>query len=276
MCVGVYVCGCARACVCLFACLSLYVRACNCVLCLFVHVRKRAPTNTRIRTQTRTHARTGTRANTNKHYIQTQTKSFTLHIVCLLVVGFVRLWIVSCILSHCVQTPNAVSDLGARAAHSSFLGTDGNLWLVGGVTLAPSANNYYLNDIWVYELSTGNWQWVAGYTFQLNNGGYCPENAVNAECVRDEIMGGAYASCVALDENGNLTIYGGSGFVYGSESGKLCAFIECASLRVMFRFYVNTSALSQCACTLAYMLCVIVVCSLRIFFVCCSFTVVYV
>ena len=52
---------------------------------------------------------------------------------------------------------------GARHGAVSWKDSAGNLWLFGGLGYATDRSGFYfLNDLWKYSISTGQWTWVAG------------------------------------------------------------------------------------------------------------------
>ncbi len=44
----------------------------------------------------------------------------------------------------------------------SWISDDGLLFLFGGKSLTPSSNIYYVNDLWSFNISSGNWTWRGG------------------------------------------------------------------------------------------------------------------
>lgn len=58
-----------------------------------------------------------------------------------------------------LNTPAANNTPGARALSQVWKATSTDLWLFGGVE--PNNGDFY-NDLWRYNLSSGNWTWVGG------------------------------------------------------------------------------------------------------------------
>jgi len=58
-----------------------------------------------------------------------------------------------------LNTPSANNTPGARALCQVWKATSTDLWLFGGVE--PDNGDFY-NDLWKYNLSSGNWTWVGG------------------------------------------------------------------------------------------------------------------
>ncbi|WP_218033133.1 Kelch repeat-containing protein, partial [Brevifollis gellanilyticus] len=65
-----------------------------------------------------------------------------------------------------LNTPAAGNTPGARSSAAGVY-REGNLWLFGGYT----GTSYY-NDVWRYEIATGNWAWMGGGSTPNQNGVY--------------------------------------------------------------------------------------------------------
>jgi hypothetical protein len=52
---------------------------------------------------------------------------------------------------------------GSRYGATAWTDANGDLWLFGGIGYPASPMQYmYLNDLWKYNIATGNWTWVSG------------------------------------------------------------------------------------------------------------------
>ena len=61
------------------------------------------------------------------------------------------------------RAPPAASNVpGARYGAVSWTDSSGNLWLFGGFGYDSTGGSGYLNDLWQYSPSTGQWTWVSG------------------------------------------------------------------------------------------------------------------
>ncbi len=60
-----------------------------------------------------------------------------------------------------LKTPDALNTPGARDGACSWTDGSGNLWLFGGAGYAASATGY-LNDLWKFDRSLGQWAWMGG------------------------------------------------------------------------------------------------------------------
>ncbi|MGA7793893.1 MAG: kelch repeat-containing protein [Candidatus Acidiferrales bacterium] len=92
----------------------------------------------------------------------------------------------------------------------SWTDTSGNLWLFGGNELAANpATNYSgdLNDLWKYNIASGQWTWVSGSSSINSNPNYGTINmaaSTNVPGARDSGVGW-------IDSSGNLWLFGGEG-----------------------------------------------------------------
>jgi hypothetical protein len=110
---------------------------------------------------------------------------------------------------------------GGRMWACSWTDSAGNLWLFGGLGFASTSTLGLLNDLWEY--SSGKWAWMGGSDqgigFGLGNqpgiyGTMGVADAANQPGARDS------ATCWT-DPQGNLWLYGGSGFDSTATAGNL-------------------------------------------------------
>ncbi|MES2679436.1 MAG: kelch repeat-containing protein [Bacteroidota bacterium] len=97
---------------------------------------------------------------------------------------------------------------GAREGAVSWTDQAGNLWLFGGFGLEATSNLGQLNDLWMYNTSSGQWTWVRGSSSYDQNGTYgtlgTPSSLNNP--------GGRRYSTGWTDASGNLWLFGGYGY----------------------------------------------------------------
>jgi N-acetylneuraminic acid mutarotase len=100
---------------------------------------------------------------------------------------------------------------GGRWAASSWTDSSGNFWLFGGDL---STEGVFLNDLWEFNPSTGEWTWMSGSNSAYQTGVYgrlqtpAPGNFPGSR---------SYASSWT-DSSGNLWLFGGTGIdVNGAE-----------------------------------------------------------
>jgi len=97
---------------------------------------------------------------------------------------------------------------GARYWSASWTDTDGNLWLFGGFGLDTNGDEGDLNDLWKFDRSSEEWEWVSGYDTYGQQG--------------ESDLPGARDSAVSwTDLEGNLWLFGGYGLDMYGEEGNL-------------------------------------------------------
>jgi hypothetical protein len=100
---------------------------------------------------------------------------------------------------------------GSRDAGATWTDLSGNLWMFGGFSgygapLNPAAGNF-LNDLWKYSPSSGQWTWIAGSSTA------CPQAVYGTQGVAaaTNAPGPRSASMHWSDASGNAWMYGGGG-----------------------------------------------------------------
>ncbi|GAA4325516.1 Kelch repeat-containing protein [Flaviaesturariibacter amylovorans] len=94
---------------------------------------------------------------------------------------------------------------GARSDAASWVDSDGNFWLFGGTGLDASGQEGFLNDLWQFQVSTGNWVWMGGSHFRDAAGNYGQQGVAsgsNMPSARTNMM-------FWRDNAGQLWVYGG-------------------------------------------------------------------
>ncbi len=59
-------------------------------------------------------------------------------------------------------TAAAANTPGGRLYSVGWRDPQGRLWLFGGTGYAATGSDYYLNDVWMYDLPTNRWTWMKG------------------------------------------------------------------------------------------------------------------
>ena len=95
---------------------------------------------------------------------------------------------------------------GGRDGAVSWIDTGGNLWLFGGHGWDSTNNIGPLNDLWKYNIASGQWTWVSGANVTGQNGTYGIQGTANASNVP-----GSRQSAMGWFDAGNLWLFGGSG-----------------------------------------------------------------
>jgi N-acetylneuraminic acid mutarotase len=108
---------------------------------------------------------------------------------------------------------NSSNAPGARHAASTWVDLDGNLWLFGGRGYGNSTAQYgNLNDLWMYNISTGIWVYVTGGKTSNNFGVYDVFGGYSAM----NTPGSRLGSVSFVDSLGNLQLFGGAGLAAAS------------------------------------------------------------
>jgi N-acetylneuraminic acid mutarotase len=95
---------------------------------------------------------------------------------------------------------------GARVLPVSWTDSAGDLWLFGGQGYAAGTIGY-LNDLWRYSPSSGQWTWVGGSNTVNSTGVYGTEGMA----VAGNVPGARAGSVSWIDSTGNLWLLGGVG-----------------------------------------------------------------
>jgi N-acetylneuraminic acid mutarotase len=97
---------------------------------------------------------------------------------------------------------------GARQAASSWIDSAGNLWLFGGYGYDATGGVGYLDDLWRYSPTTGQWTWVSGGKGDNGSGVYGTQGTAAA----GNLPGARYSAGSWIDSAGNLWLFGGYGY----------------------------------------------------------------
>jgi hypothetical protein len=103
-----------------------------------------------------------------------------------------------------VEAPENVP--GARSSSVSWTDTNGNLWLFGGLGWSASVFGA-LNDLWQWNVPSGEWTWVSGSSSVNQSGTYGTQGVA----VPESAPGARYGSVAWADAKGNLWLFGGLG-----------------------------------------------------------------
>jgi N-acetylneuraminic acid mutarotase len=94
---------------------------------------------------------------------------------------------------------------GARNGANSWIDPSGNVWLFGGIGFATGSSSGYLNDLWKYTPSTGQWTWMTGSTAASSGGSYGSLGVA----APGNVPGARSAAASWVDAGGNLWLFGG-------------------------------------------------------------------
>ena len=114
-------------------------------------------------------------------------------------------------------SPSASNVPGSRSESATWVDHDGNLWLFGGFGVPASKPWSALNDLWMFNASTGQWTWMGGGTTGLLPGVYGTLGTAAA----GNIPGARFGAMSEADRNGNFWLFGGFGVDSGGTAGLL-------------------------------------------------------
>ncbi len=90
----------------------------------------------------------------------------------------------------------------ARYSATTWTDKDGNFWLFGGAQAGG-----YINDLWKYDVQSGNWVWIGGKTFTYDSGSYGIKGIPSST----NLPSARTLSATWVDLDGNFWLYGGHG-----------------------------------------------------------------
>lgn len=109
-----------------------------------------------------------------------------------------------------VTVPHALNVPPARTHAVSWVDNVGNLWLFGGDSTRELPAGYDVierNDLWKFDRGTGNWTWMKGGRFNVDDGVYGEKGVAG-----DANTPGSRQGAVAWTDNGgNFWLFGGYG-----------------------------------------------------------------
>lgn len=96
---------------------------------------------------------------------------------------------------------------GSRSFAVSWVDANGNVWLFGGLGADSVGTVGFLNDLWEFSPSTGDWIWVAGSETAAAIGVYGSQGVAAGT----NVPGARRDATSWTDANGNLYLFGGWG-----------------------------------------------------------------
>lgn len=111
---------------------------------------------------------------------------------------------------------NVTNKPGGRKHPAHWIDNSGNFWLFGGIGLAKSGTNGYLNDLWKYNPTSNQWTWINGDSI-TNKVGIYGNLGVSSSINKP---GSRWSSAYWKDNIGNLWLFGGGGYA-GINGGAL-------------------------------------------------------
>jgi hypothetical protein len=103
-------------------------------------------------------------------------------------------------------SPSTINVPGARGGATTWVDSSGSFWLFGGWGYDANGNVGSINDLWKYNSSTGQWNWMSGSNTVNATGSYGTQGSPSTSNVpRARAMSVGWS-----DKNGNLWLLGGS------------------------------------------------------------------
>jgi N-acetylneuraminic acid mutarotase len=106
---------------------------------------------------------------------------------------------------------------GARDSAISWTDGAGNLWLFGGHGIDSSGTVGFLNDLWKYSPSTGQWTWMSGSSLSDAPGVFGAKGTASVKYM----PGARHFANAWIDSSGDLWLYGGFGVAGNGAVGSL-------------------------------------------------------
>jgi len=106
---------------------------------------------------------------------------------------------------------------GARSSGATRADGSGNVWLLGGYGYDSAGTETFLNDLWKYSSTSGEWTWVTGNSTGGPRGSY----GTRGQASNANEPGGRSGAVTWLDASGNLWLFGGYGFDSTGTGGPL-------------------------------------------------------
>jgi N-acetylneuraminic acid mutarotase len=100
---------------------------------------------------------------------------------------------------------------GARSGASTWMDSNGNLWLFGGLaSVQGQSGGAGYNDLWEYTPSTGQWTWMGGSSLLSQSG---TPGALGIPAAGN-VPGARWGSAAWTDSSGNFWLFGGQDCAY--------------------------------------------------------------
>jgi N-acetylneuraminic acid mutarotase len=111
---------------------------------------------------------------------------------------------------------------GSRAQATTWTDSSGNLWMFGGFgNDSTSEGNLSLNDLWMYSISFGEWNWVGGPSTVTQGFGMPGVYGTQGSPASSNWPGGRTGASAWVDGEGNFWLFGGNGYDNDGEFGVL-------------------------------------------------------
>jgi N-acetylneuraminic acid mutarotase len=106
---------------------------------------------------------------------------------------------------------------GVHNGSISWVETSGDIWLFGGNGLDKNGSGGYLNDLWHFDPTSGEWTWMAGSDVTNQSGTYGTQSIGSTL----NMPGSRSNSISYIDASGKLWLFGGWGYDKNGTGGRL-------------------------------------------------------
>jgi N-acetylneuraminic acid mutarotase len=111
---------------------------------------------------------------------------------------------------------------GSRAQATTWTDSKGNLWMFGGFgNDSTTADNLSLNDLWMYSIASGEWNWVGGPSTVTQGLGMPGVYGTQGTPASSNWPGGRSEANAWVDGSGIFWLFGGNGYDNDGEFGVL-------------------------------------------------------
>jgi N-acetylneuraminic acid mutarotase len=114
--------------------------------------------------------------------------------------------------------PSTINVPGGRHTGMGWVDASNNLWLLGGYGFPATGADGFLNDVWRYNITTGEWTWMSGSNLVNQNGIYGPKGLF----APPNAPGGREFPAIWRDpSSGAVWLFGGGGLAQVGGPGHL-------------------------------------------------------
>ena len=123
-----------------------------------------------------------------------------------------------------LKVPAAANWPGSRRGGTTWKDAAGNFWMFGGWGGTTPSIRGYFNDLWKYDVTSGEWTWVSGANGFATAGTYGTKGVAAATNIPGGRGGYAYHGGNMMswtDASGNMWLFGGYGYDATGSLGSL-------------------------------------------------------
>jgi len=131
---------------------------------------------------------------------------------------------------------------GCRYGGAMAADNNGNIWIFGGYGHSASSSYVYLNDMWRYNIASGQWTWIKGSNSGYSYGTY----GTTGVAASGNVPGARTWVQFSKDPSGNLWLYGGNGYALNN-SGVLGDLWKFDPTTNNFTYMGGTTSVNQYA-----------------------------